>query len=367
MGSHERAYHKLGRRRFLGLVGGVLGAMASGCQATGRRQETQQAAPSYVDGGLDWTIPRGPYLQQDAHIAAFLLRADGQQLKRLCDRSLNAVSGGEIEYVPLVPYVCVLLADMVVSSLDARDRELGRMHERELSFWVLTLARVPAGGLWVPDHVACYIPYLFIDHPRAMLIGREVYGFPKTSGRFDGPMDWQAPAFGLDVWGTERLAPDAEDGWQRLLRVEPSGAESDQGDATWSRWDQARAAILNLLTRDVAFPMADAMAGGEEATQGLFDMNELKVPLVFVKQFRDSADPQQACYQTLVEAPAQVRQFYGGGTFEDAYRLTFRALESHPLPEQLGLALDAANGLRATASFWVHLDFELGHGHRIEG
>ena len=367
MGNHERAYHKLGRRRFLGLVGGVLGAMASGCQATGRRQETQQAAPSYVDGGLDWTIPRGPYLQQDAHIAAFLLRADGQQLKRLCDRSLNAVSGGEIEYVPLVPYVCVLLADMVVSSLDARDRELGRMHERELSFWIPTLARVSSGGIWVPDHVACYIPYLFIDHPRAMLIGREVYGFPKTSGRFDGPMDWQAPAFGLDVWGVEQLAPDAEDSVQRLLTVGPSGTAGGQGGATWNRWDQARAAILNLLTRDVAFPMADAMAGGKEAAQGLFDMNELKVPLVFVKQFRDSADPQQACYQTLVEAPAQVRQFYGGGTFEDAYRLTFRALESHPLPEQLGLALDAANGLRATASFWVHLDFELGHGHRIEG
>jgi hypothetical protein len=339
----------------------MLGALAAGCRAAGRHQETQPAAPAYVDGGRDWSIPRGPYLQQDARLAGFLLRADGSQLKRLCDRSLNAVSGESIAYVPLVPYVCVLLADMVVSSLDPRDRELGRMHERELSFWVPTLARVSSGGVWIPDHVACYIPYLFIDHPRAMLIGREVYGFPKTWGRFDGPADWQAPAFGVDVWGAEQLAPDAEDSLQRLVTVEPSGAGGGRGGARWSRWDEARAAILRLLTRDVA------LASGAEAAPGLFDVNALKVPLVFVKQFRASDDPQQACYQALVEAPARVRQFYGGGTFEDTYHLNFRALQSHPLPEKLGLSLDASGGLQAEVGFWVHLDFELGVGRRIAG
>jgi hypothetical protein len=148
---------------------------------------------------------------------------------------------------------------------------------------------------------------------------------------------------------------------QRLVTVGPSGADGGQGGATWSRWDQARVAILRLLTRDVA------LAGGADAAPGLFDVNKVEVPLVFVKQFRDSADPQQACCQTLVEAPARVRQFYGGGTFEDAYRLTFRALESHPLPERLGLSLDTTGSLRAEVGFWVHLDFELGHGHEVEG
>jgi hypothetical protein len=206
--------------------------------------------------------------------------------------------------------------------------------------------------LLVPDHVAWFLPYIFLDNPQAMAAGREVYGLPKMLARFDKPAAIERPEFAMDVWGLERLGTEIRP--QRLLQVRQKEAGEAQA-RPWSSWDEARAALVRLLLRD-----ADISAVGE-----MLDAHNLQVPLVFLKQFRDVADARRACYQALVEAPAQVQQFHGGGTIEGAYELTFSPLASHPLAQSLGLAVDGDGALQALAHFWLHLDFTLELGQEV--
>ncbi|NBD35127.1 MAG: twin-arginine translocation signal domain-containing protein, partial [Chloroflexi bacterium] len=160
---------KLSRRDFLYLTGGALGAAATGC---GRREASSPGElPRYVDDDLrhGWPVPRGPYLQRDARIAAFWLPADGDALHRLCQRYLSAPTNGEWDYVPAMPYVAMLYAEMDVLSTDARDQALGHSRERELSFWAPVVGRRKAGGLWTPDHAAWFLPCLYVDNPSALV------------------------------------------------------------------------------------------------------------------------------------------------------------------------------------------------------
>jgi hypothetical protein len=200
--------------------------------------------------------------------------------------------------------------------------------------------------------VACFLPYIFLDNPQAIATGREVYGLPKMLARFDKTVATQQPEFAMDVWGFEHLQTETK--LQRLLEVR----QKDAGEAQarpWSSWDEARAALIRLLLGD-----AEISTG-----EGMFDLQTLQIPLVFLKQFRDVADTRRACYQALVEAPARVQQFHGGGMLEGAYELTFSPLASHPLAQSLGLAVDQRGTIQALAHFWLHLDFTLELGSEV--
>ncbi|MBN1178933.1 MAG: hypothetical protein JXD18_06965 [Anaerolineae bacterium] len=343
----------LPRRLFLQLLGGVVGGAALGSSACQSRapHETGAALPLYVDDGTGWPVYRGPYLQRNAHIAAFLLPADGRKLAQMCDRYLNDPANRAVEYAPLVPNVFVLYAEMSIASLDARDQALGWTRETELSFWVPTVARASVGGLLVTDHLAWFLPALVVDNPYAIATGREVFGFPKLFGQFEKPADIRRPEFDASVWGFERLGPDAEGGMRPWLDVRRTG--DGEAARTWSSWDEAWAEGIDLLL------------GGTEPSARVLAMDEMDVPLVFLKQFRDASDTQRACYQALVEAPARVQQFYNGGPLEGTYHLTFHALESPALPQMLGLPLDASGALQAITGLWVHLDFTLEAGTEL--
>ncbi|MBN1887839.1 MAG: hypothetical protein JW850_07600 [Thermoflexales bacterium] len=350
----------LSRRRFLHVLGGGLGgalgaAAAAGC--TPQASLSSKEPPLYVDDGLGWPVFRGPYLQRQANIAALVLDADGGTLSQLCERCLNAPAGGQVHYTPLAPYVLLLFADMIVSSLDERDRELGWMREAELSFWLPTLAHRRLAGVWMPDHIAWFLPYLFVDNPYAIATGREVYGFPKTFGCFEKPARMDRPELSLDVWGFERFGPAAEGKLQRLLEIRQAGetgAEEEQ--VGLGSWDELRARLEKVLG-----------AGAETLTPTPPpDLSGPDVPLVFLKQFRAAADTRRACYQAIVEARARVQAFRKGGVLKEAYQVNFSHLESLPLPQALGLAGDdgQAGGpsVPARTALWIELDFSLGEG-----
>jgi len=356
MSNRRRTRCGFSRRRFLQLIGGALGAATLGCT---RQAATPQAGggslPLYIDDGLGVPVFRGPYLQRDAQIVAFLLPAERQQLKRLCDRCLNA-NGTGLKYVPLASYVLLLFADMKVSSLDVRDREFGWSHETELSFWIPTVAQVPAGGLLVSDHVAWFVPYLFVNNPHAIATGREVYGFPKMLGHFEQPLDMHHPEFSVDVWGFARFGPEMEGKLQRLLDMRGAGGEGLASPGAWRNWDEARSELIALL-----FSSAES----QQDAGAMVAVDDVDLRLVFLKQFRDVADTRHACYQAVLEAPARVQSFYSGGLLDGKYALNFHVLESHPLPQVLGIPVSESGAVQALAAFQLHLDFTLGHGTTV--
>ena len=340
---------RLSRRRFLQLAGGALGAMAVGCAPkTPASEET--VLPDYVDGGIGIPVFRGPYLQREAHIAAFLLPARIEALHALCDTYFDTPSGGAVKVSPLGPYVLLLYAEMQIQSLDERDEAIGWMHETEVSFWT----PVTSGT----GHAAWFLPYLFVDNPYAIASGREVYGFPKTWGQFEKPASIQNPEFAVDVWGFTDFDPQAEGKIQRLFEVHKTD-DSTQAvpPDTWTSWDAARSTLIRLLFKDWE-PQASDDGGVQWSALE-------KMPLVFLKQFRDAVDSRKACYQAIIEAPVQLTTFHGGGFIDAAYTLTCQSLASHPLPEILGLDVDSSGAMQALATFWLHVDFALGAGVEV--
>ena len=340
---------RLSRRRFLHLAGGALGAMAVGC-ASKMPPAEEKPLPDYVDGGIGIPVFRGPYLQREAHIAAFLLPARIEALRSLCDTYFDTPSGGAVKVSPLGPYVLLLYAEMQIQSLDKRDEAIGWMYETEVSFWTPVTSRA--------GHAAWFLPYLFVDNPYAIASGREVYGFPKTWGQFGKPASIQDPEFTVDAWGFTEFDSQAEGTVQRLLETHKSDTAQDTPPDTWTSWDAARSAIIRQVFKDW-----QPQAGNGGGTQW-FEMLE-KMPVLFLKQFRDAVDSRRACYQAIVEAPVQLTTFHSGGSIDSAYILTCQSLASHPLPEILGLDVVSSGAMQALATFWLHVDFTLGSGVEV--
>ncbi len=339
---------RFSRRRFLYLAGSALGAVAAGCAPKPSSEAT--TLPDYVDGGIGLPVFRGPYCQREAYIAAFLLPARDEALRSLCETSFNTPSGHAVQVSPLGPYLLLLYAEMQLQSLDERDAASGWMRETEVSFWI-PIGRQAGAAAW-------FLPYLFVDNPYAIATGREVYGFSKTWGQFEKPERIQNPEFAVDVWGFTEFDPQTEGKSLRLLETHQSDAAHAPPPATWTSWDAARSALIRQVFKHWQ-PQTD-----DEGRASWLETLE-KMPLLFLKQFRDAADSRRACYQAIIAAPLQITAFHGGGFVDAVYTLTFQPLASHPLPEILGLNVDASGVIQALATFWLHVDFTLGAGAEV--
>ena len=122
-------------------------------------------------------------------------------------------------------------------SLHPAHSNRGSASEPEAAIWVPTIAQRFVDGRYVDQHVAIFMPYLWVDDPIAFASGREVYGYAKTQGwmqRLDDPRG--APkalpdppeSLVLDVYGTAEYGYGAEIGRDAI--VDGSPARSRRGD-----------------------------------------------------------------------------------------------------------------------------------------
>lgn len=313
----------------------------------------------YVDNGIGLPVFRGPYLQQDANLAAFLFRADYERLTLLCYKHLVDPSDKETVYIPLLPNVMVLFADMLVSSLDNREKNIGRIPETEISFWVLTVAMRKAAGVLVPHHLAWFLPALFVDESNSITTGREVYGFNKLFANIQKPQHIQKPKFSADVLGFEKFDPSAVAKSEPLLRLSPvDKTEPAETARDWENWEQASTEIDKELLKNIKPDQKNLLVNfGSRLVNAA-------VPLVFLRQLRDTANTSEAGYQEILEAPITIKKFHAGGFLPGKYQLEVKQLASHPLAEQLGLKL--TNGSqKSLAALWMKVDFVLGAGKTI--
>jgi hypothetical protein len=306
--------------------------------------------PDYLDGGIGLPVFRGPFLQHDVQLAAFLYQADGDVLAKLCDQTLNRVSSAPYRYIPLLSKVMVVYADMLVSSMDRRDRRVGSFPETEVGFWVLTVAmqKTPVGE--VPHHLAWFIPQLFVDEGNSIATGREVYGFNKQAADFVKPQDIQSPQFSADVLGIQFFSPTAIAQKERLFDL--SSSDVDRPKAIWNDWRSMQDFFIEEIARNIRPNLGGSIMN--LASQAFTK----QIRLVFLKQTRSASDPHKASSQTIIEAPLQIKNFYGGSVLTQTYTLRIFNLNSHPLAQQLGLESEQSTSLGA----WMKVDFILGLG-----
>lgn len=306
----------------------------------------------YVDRDNE-IVYRPPYLQSDAFLTAWLVKGSREKQQAVLDQALNDVSGRKpYEYKALLPHVAFVLASMgKVTSLDPRDAERGWVPEIDVCFWILAAA-YEDGKL---DHFVWYIPYIWVDNPYTLVNGRESFGFPKsfaTTKMPTSPSD-RGP-FHADALVLPTYTPETEVQSKRIVDVVHVGPLGDDAQAEASLGDDQTAswrAIVQKLLETVEDDVLAAEALLQELLTG-------KIPIVYLKQFRDCVEPTAACYQAIIESDTSIRSFGGAGFLPLGWKITL-----HPYASvDIGAHLGVANESDVLFGFWAKMNFSVDLG-----
>lgn len=312
--------------------------------------------PRYIERGGELVI-RQPLGLRDVTMYSFVLAADRDRLAALVDRDLNAPAAGAARYVPAGPFVALICADIARGqAMEEPDRSKGWMAERDVAFWIPLFAGKQVGPVFVPQRLVFYLPYVFVDNIAATVTGREIYGFPKESGIIRFPAGPCAEGrFEVDTLIIREYGSTSFGEVARLIDVAP--AEPPPSEA--GGWTDLEAGIGALGDRLKDLFQSDAVeATAGAALDAVLAAARPGTRLVFLKQFRDAADPARACYQAIIEAPAVVTSLHRGG-WMPRHRVRVADADSHPIVRDLGLAGAEMESLLAT---WLSFDFTMDRG-----
>ncbi|MDX1415536.1 MAG: hypothetical protein R3293_15180 [Candidatus Promineifilaceae bacterium] len=313
---------------------------------------TTNKQPTYVNYGA-MVNTNVPFLCKGTTLDGFLVEADMDKLKALCQKVLIAPAQGAVEYVPLTHYVVLAYADVsAVSSIDPPLNHVGSVNEKQVAIWVLTAAVKREAGLLVAQRIAWFVPYIIVDNPASLTGGREVYGYPKSFGWFDLQGEKIIDELKVDVFGGD-FGPDKQAGRHRLLEitaVEPNSEPQVKNE--WQSMSDAHDEIKELLWD---LDEGEIIIPGFHLAEDLWqDITKEEINQVFLKQFRSATEGSGAAFQNINEVRSKVTRF-GGASFNNKHKLTLHALDSHPITKELGI-----EDQESLLSWKVDMDFTQG-------
>ncbi|MGY6215922.1 hypothetical protein ACW73L_12250 [Methylolobus aquaticus] len=379
-----------------------------------------------------------PFLFREVTSRVFPIRANIGRLYTFCDQYLNLdIPDRLVHFRPSLPYVYMMVINYgSMSAASARAQNFGWVAQREVTFtvplerWV----RDEANGPWRFVDWACVSPFIFVDDALSLSTGREVYGWPKvlaevsadvplwaTNPRaptrlfslrtpiiadlYDGGDEHMRELLQVDRDSVPRfteIPPDPDNPWNPLSVLAGSarnafGLMEEAADmlvrakARGYRhgWDKAalgpmcRVAGRNLLS------FLPQQVGGW--LQPLLGWNRLDAPdatglgvdMITLKQFRDTGDPTQACYQAVVSSRMSIDRVNRCGLLGDynllrgdpsgGYAIRIHRYAAQPIVDCLGLQVhrSEANGgntvdiLKPTFPFWTDVDLRYGTGETL--
>jgi uncharacterized protein with NAD-binding domain and iron-sulfur cluster len=323
----------------------------------------------YVEYGAMATAP-GPLSCERARLYCFFLACERARVQQLCDTVFKAPTGGALRYrVPRVAPIVLTFGTIAgLRSLHPDHAGHGTADEPEAAIWVPVIAQRWMNGSYVDEHLAIFMPYIWVDDPIAFASGREVYGFAKTQGwmprlgdpRAGGPQAVERscpdpPAeLGLDVYGVAEYGVGSEVSRRRLLTIRARGPR--RGGPTSGAAQTHEGADLGSLvthciseldpewrdrpavTRSAQQPRRRlaGMSGHARVIAAL--LSEQAIRLAFLKQIRDAARGEFAALQQIVEARSTVTpESMRWRKLRGAYDLDVNPLASQPVLDELGL------------------------------
>jgi hypothetical protein len=305
-----------------------------------------------------------PFDCENARLFGFLLDADGDALRRLCDERLNQPSGGKVRYHPLAPVVLLAAAEIERVHVGMTDGREFYTPEIDVAFWVPLVAFKTVAGIEIAERFVWFLPYLFVDNTWAVASGREIYGFPKETSTFT--QDLQNTG-GADQVGLRSLVVTTAV-VERFGRESPvqnlpilSIRRTDTGGGGLTRvWSDIKEAGTEI------FRMFRGGGPGTLTLPGLGLVVELakllahgSYPMAFLRQFPSVADGLIASSQAIIEAQVTISNFHVGGPMPGTYEVTIGKYESHPIVRDLGLA---GSAVTAAAAWHMAFDFRMENG-----
>jgi hypothetical protein len=254
---------------------------------------------------------------------------------------------------------------------------------------------------------AVVTPFIFVDNPLSVMVGRDMFGWPKSLIAVQPEKDMWMPGPGSDNQSVKIGAmrfPELFRGEKKEFQItmeinRRSGISAGTGSLPlnlfgiasqwWGAWAQNYSDILvqwkQLLSLDLkASAMAQQMrdfyqlmmsGGGVTGPlpSGMFDHWSNSIGL---KQFRCSDEPKDASYMAIANSRSQVTAIRGMGmlgnieslmtSMDGGFSIRIHRFPAYPLVEKLGLVVAhtettpdnrPVDVLKPCLPFWINMDF----------
>lgn len=352
------------------------GRVNGGC-AEGAFESGKLAAEAICQQALDLPLERlppfvsysgcgevdfpAPLMATDDTLYAFALEANPQSVQALVDATLAAPARGAVEYRVVGSHVMLLFQHCGRFTSPAG---IGWAEDRETAIMIPLIEKRP--GALALDKLVLWMPYLMIDVGLGMITGRDVWGYNKSLGATTMPDSPADPAvFRCQTLVFDTFAPDTQARVDTLIEV--ARTDTTALGPRQPHWSDGGALLEGIGA--ALGPWSVAGCAGL-----LLDVVALAIardlPVINLKQMRDTQYTERAVYQALVEAKLQVTKFSAAGVLDGSYRVNIRHCDSHQIAQDLGLSTAgvAPGGfisVPAKFGFWVQLDFNAAAGSTV--
>ena len=324
---------------------------------------TQRASSArYINRGGEQTFAQ-PNTSTNSLLYAFVLEGAVSNLQQLCDRYLNDPAQGRIQYRPAMPFVLVTFGqNPELRSQDPSQKNIGFVSENEVAIWMLTMAGRQVGPFFWIDHLAWFMPYLFVDSSYAMATGREVYGYPKEWGWLEVPTkDQPLDRLSVEADVFETFSPTTLATRKPVITVDRM--DCDERPCYLPRqWRSHQQGVEAIATKLLGNRRSIPIPGAGVNAQVILGLLTGAVPFVYLKQFRDIRDGHQPCYQAIVEADTDLKKLHGGGLINHPFNMHINNFASHPIVSELGLGSYTPP---VKLACWLEFDFLLAQGREV--
>jgi len=258
---------------------------------------------------------------------------------------------GESRFTPAGAFVLLACCNLPsLRSSAAPFSNWGWFAEKEIAFWMLVIDKQTKRLYWL-------FPYIWVDNPYAMAMGRELYGFPKGIGNITLPSRSDTPdEFALNTLVLPTFSANTEGIVAKLVEVkETSENVTHTISGAYGDIESIVKEIVLLMGDDLSF-----LGNAKLILDSLDDLLHLRIPMVFLKQFRDVITPTNAAFQSIVETKPFAKKFYSAQIYSNIFDVNIFPCDSHPIINELGLSTQGQ--LKSKISFYINFDFEIGTG-----
>jgi hypothetical protein len=293
---------------------------------------TSAVKARYVEYGGRATAP-GDFDCRDGRFRSLVLEGDKPKIEGLIDSMFNEPAAGVASFRVLSQYVLLQIGwfGAVRASTPPFDG-WGTVRETMASIWVPLAQGEQKNGHFEAKRIVMAVPFIWVDNPMSYAGGRETYGYPKSLGQFefengvDGRMS-------VKTFGGQ-FAYDNQADWCEVIRITPKSAERDDAGEPL---EGAEAFIDHVSEGNLDPDQESLLPGGIKlALDAIKEARAGRSHQLFLKQFRDHADPEGACYQEVVEAPIEMGKTKADFR-RDVWDVDITRIDSHPIGKELGV------------------------------